>query len=74
MSRNTDPTKGCGGKHGFKSFTRAERSATRASRSNDEAFHAYKCVRCNRFHVGHSKPALVKPASAVPIEIEEDDA
>lgn len=72
MSRNTDPTRGCAGKQKFRTFRRAEISAKRASKANEEPFHAYKCIPCNYFHVGHSKPALVKPAAPVDASIEDE--
>jgi hypothetical protein len=72
MSRNTDPTHGCGGKRRYTTFERAQKDAMHTSRANEEPMHAYKCVPCNGFHVGHAKLALAKPAAPDDLSTEDD--
>lgn len=52
MSRNTDPTRGCGGKKKYRAFSYAEIVAARLSEANNEPMHAYHCKHCNALHVG----------------------
>jgi hypothetical protein len=52
VSRNTDPTRHCGGKKRYWFFRSAERAASAIAAKEREPFHAYHCRHCNRFHVG----------------------
>lgn len=64
MSVNSDPTSGCIGKTKYRVFRRAELAAARSAKASEEPMHAYKCRRCNRFHVGsHLQRKKPKPAA-----------
>lgn len=72
MSKNTDPTRGCDGKAKYWTFARAERAAKKSAKALEEPMHAYKCVHCNRFHVGGHNRVLRPKPPVDPIRIEDD--
>jgi hypothetical protein len=44
----------CFGKHGYRSASRAEIQAEKASKKSGDLIIAYKCFDCGFFHIGHA--------------------
>lgn len=51
-NRITKRASGCDGKHAFSSFSLAKKMASRQAHRHGEAFNAYRCDECGKFHVG----------------------